>query len=48
MITKIVALSMHTLFETFYDEGVEDVKLTNTVSKIANKKHLRVLLKYQI
>lgn len=38
MITKIVALSMQTLLETLHDEGVEDVKLTNAVSKIANNK----------
>ncbi|HCQ9930472.1 Arc family DNA-binding protein [Acinetobacter baumannii] len=38
MITKIVALSMQTLLETLHDEGVEDEKLTNAVSKIANNK----------
>ncbi|NUG10193.1 Arc family DNA-binding protein [Acinetobacter seifertii] len=38
MITKIVALSMQTLLETLHDEGVEDIKITNAVSKIANKK----------
>ncbi|HBM8157621.1 Arc family DNA-binding protein [Acinetobacter baumannii] len=38
MITKIVALSMQTLLETLHDEGVEDLKLANAVSKIANKK----------
>ena len=43
MITKIVALSMQTLLETLHDEGVEDLKLANAVSKIANKKHPRVL-----
>ena len=38
MITKIVALSMQTLLETLHDEGVEDLKLANAVSKIANNK----------
>ncbi|EJB8413037.1 Arc family DNA-binding protein [Acinetobacter baumannii] len=38
MITKIVALSMQTLLETLHNEGVEDEKLTNAVSKIANNK----------
>lgn len=36
MITKIVALSMQTLIEKLHDEGVEDDKLSNAVSKLAN------------
>lgn len=36
MITKIVALSMQTLIEKLHDEGVEDDKLSNAISKLAN------------